>query len=137
MNRSKTEEAIKAAGLTAERVTIEQMEAEIESEHYFTAADGVLGELASDGVLPTPYERENLPTTLKLLTFCVLVLKNGFTVTGKSACASPDNFNAEIGRKIARENAIESMWPLFGFRLRDKISERSRETYNDIVGGGS
>ena len=131
MNRSKTEDAIKAAGLTAERVTIEQMEAEIESEHYFTAADGAIQAQLSSGLA------SNIPPPLRLMTFCVLVLKNGFTVTGKSACASPENFNAETGRKIARENAIESMWPLFGFRLRDKISERSRETYNDIVGGGS
>ena len=51
---------------------------------------------------------------LGLLTFCVLVLRNGFTVTGESACASPENFNAEIGRRIARENAINKVWPLAG-----------------------
>ena len=61
---------------------------------------------------------------LDLLTFCVLVLKNGYTVTGESACASPENFSAEIGRRIARENAINKVWPLLGFLLRDKLSER-------------
>ena len=59
--------------------------------------------------------------TLGLLTFCVLVLRNGFTVTGESACASPENFDAEIGRKIARENAINKVWALMGYELRSKL----------------
>ena len=60
---------------------------------------------------------------LGLLTFCVLVLKNGFTVTGESACASPENFNAEVGRKIARQNAVSKVWPLMGYELRSKLAE--------------
>lgn len=59
---------------------------------------------------------------LGLLTFCVLVLKNGFTVTGESACASPENFDAEIGRKIARQNAVNKIWPLMGYALREKLA---------------
>lgn len=59
---------------------------------------------------------------LGLLTFCVLVLKNGFTVTGESACASPENFDAEIGRKIARQNAVNKIWPLMGYELRSRLS---------------
>jgi hypothetical protein len=79
----------------------------------------------------TVYERANAaPAALGLLTFCVLVLRNGFTVTGESACASPENFDAEIGRKIAREKAIEKVWPLLGFRLRDELS-RPRLTVAD------
>lgn len=62
------------------------------------------------------------PDSLRLLTFCVLVLDNGFTVTGESACASPENFDAELGRKIARQNAVAKIWPLLGFRLRDKLA---------------
>ena len=61
---------------------------------------------------------------LDMLTFCVLVLRNGFTVTGESACASPENFDAEIGRKIARQNAVAKVWPLLGFRLRDDLTAR-------------
>lgn len=61
---------------------------------------------------------------LALLTFCVLVLRNGFTVTGESACASPENFDAELGRKIARKNAIEQVWPLMGYELRTKLARR-------------
>lgn len=59
---------------------------------------------------------------LSLLTFCVLVLKNGFTVTGESACASPENFDAEIGRKIARQNAVQKIWPLMGYALKEKLA---------------
>ena len=58
---------------------------------------------------------------LGLLTFCVLVLKNGFTVTGESACASPENFDAEIGRKIARQNAVQKIWPLMGYELKQRL----------------
>ena len=61
-------------------------------------------------------------TALDLLTFCVLVLKNGFTVTGESACASPENFDAELGRKIARQNAVQKMWPLMGYALKERLS---------------
>lgn len=107
--------------MDAPKVTPADLEAEISSEHYFTARQGVLGELASDGVLPTPYEIQHLPQSLSLLTFCVLVLRNGFTMVGKSACVSPENFDAEIGKRIARENAIEQLWPLLGFRLADKL----------------
>jgi hypothetical protein len=116
------ETTIQAKGLTAPRVTPQDVEAEIVTAHYFTAYNGAMGELASDGVDPTPFERENCPAALKLLTFCVLVLRNGFTVTGESACASPENFDAEIGRKIARQNAVAKIWPLLGFRLRDKLA---------------
>jgi hypothetical protein len=111
------EQEIQAKGLTAPRVTPADIEAEIASAHYFTAFDGVFGSKASH-----PYGNSPCPTELGLLTFCVLVLRNGFTVTGESACASPENFDAELGRKIARQNAVNKVWPLLGFRLRDKLS---------------
>ncbi len=62
--------------------------------------------------------------SLRLLTFCVLILRNGFTVTGESACASPENFNEELGRKIARQNAVSKIWPLMGYELRSKLSDK-------------
>ncbi|CAB4152437.1 Phage protein (N4 Gp49/phage Sf6 gene 66) family [uncultured Caudovirales phage] len=57
----------------------------------------------------------------RTLTVCVLELENGFTVTGESACASPENFNEEIGNKIARENAESKVWALEGYLLRDQL----------------
>lgn len=62
--------------------------------------------------------------SLRLLTFCVLVLRNGFTVTGESACASPENFDAELGRMIARQNAAQKIWPLMGYELRSKLANQ-------------
>ena len=55
------------------------------------------------------------------LTVCALTLRNGFIVTGESACASPANYNQELGLRIARANAREKIWPLLGFRLRDQL----------------
>lgn len=118
MNDKTIEQEIQAKGLTAPRVTPADIEAEIVSEHYFTAGDGFAGVAAlsvEEGGVIAP------PEQLDLLTFCVLVLRNGFTVTGESACASPENFDAEIGRKIARQNAVQKIWPLLGFRLRDDL----------------
>lgn len=54
------------------------------------------------------------------LTICILELRNGFTVTGESACVSPENFDAEIGMKIARENARSKIWALEGYLLKDR-----------------
>ena len=72
-----------------------------------------------------------VPASLGLLTFCVLVLKNGFTVTGESACASPENFDAELGRKIARSNAIDKLGPLLGYALKQRLHDE--EAKNALV----
>ncbi len=118
------EQEIQSKGLTAPRVTPAGIEANIASEHYFTGADGVLGAYRAGGdihpVGGTPSQSAH--QSLGLLTFCVLVLQNGFTVTGESACASPENFDAEVGRKIARQNAVQKIWPLMGYELRSKLS---------------
>jgi len=118
------EQEIQAKGLTAPRVTPADIEASIIGECYFTAEQGRAAAVAPDG---SNHERGyfGLPgqgRPLDLLTFCVLVLRNGFTVTGESACASPENFDAEVGRKIARQNAVQKIWPLLGFRLRDELA---------------
>lgn len=113
MSDHSIEQEIVAKGLTAPRVTPADIEANIHFEYYFTAGDGVRG---SEGATPSC-------SCMDLLTFCVLVLKNGFTVTGESACASPENFDAELGRKIARQNAVSKIWPLMGYALKNKLAE--------------
>ena len=123
------QQEIEAKGLTAPRITPADIEANIVSEHYFTAANGVLGAYKANGdvyvgTMPNDLNAGALP----LLTFCVLVLKNGFTVTGESACASPENFDAEIGRKIARQNAVNKIWPLMGYELKSKLASRRKCT---------
>ena len=104
------EQEIQAKGLTAPRITPADIEASIAKELFFTAGQAARG--------------LNLPASPSddLLTFCVLTLRNGFTVTGESACASPENFDAEIGRNIARQNAVAKVWPLMGYELRSKLA---------------
>lgn len=109
MNDQTIEQEIQAKGLNAPRVTPADIEANIVGEYFFTAAAATKECPQFDA--------------LRLLTFCVLVLKNGFTVTGESACASPENFDAELGRKIARQNAVAKIWPLMGYELRSKIAK--------------
>ena len=106
------ERQILAKGLTTPRVTPKTLENNIVHAEYFTAAQGASGA----GAIYQDYM-----TSLSLLTFCVLVLKNGFTVTGESACASPENFNAEIGKQIAFENAKQKIWPLMGYALKQEL----------------
>lgn len=105
----KLEQKLQGLGLNAPRVTPTKLIEVIQEVHFFTAAEGV----------------ESLPedSPLHLLTICVIVLENGFTVLGKSACASPENFIEEIGREIAYDNALEEIWPLEGYLLKQKLSE--------------
>ena len=122
MNES-IEQQIQQNGKTAPRVTQADVEAAIASEHYFTGTEGVLGLLSADGVPATAYEKANVVhSALGLLTFCVLILRNGFTVTGESACVSPENFDAEIGRCVARDNAISKVWQLLGYALKERLA---------------
>lgn len=119
------EQEIQAKGLIAPRVTPADIEAAIFCEYGFTAAEAI---------------RDMVPghPSLGLLTFCVLVLRNGFTVTGESACASPENFNAALGLKIARANAVQKVWPLLGFRLRDRLcaEDHAGQSANPMPGDG-
>ena len=161
------EHEIQAKGLTAPRITPDDIEANIVGEYYFSAERAASGfdksmvdrflawtlpkDFSPDAgisfdppqnpawhpigtnLLNADQAKEMLQhvvgcapvlPSLKLLTFCVLVLRNGFTVTGESACASPENFDAEIGRKIARENAVQKIWPLMGYELRSKLAAK-------------
>lgn len=88
----------------------EDIEGYIAEEHYIN-----LGE-----ALNTPPDH---PT--RVMTQCVILLKNGFTVTGESGCADPRKFDAEIGRKIARANALNKVWPLMGYVLRSQLAGMS------------
>lgn len=117
------EQEIVRKGLTAPRVTPADIEGNIASEWFFTGGEGAYG-AALGGV---PYDQQPpVPAghPLHLLTFCVLVLNNGFTVVGKSACASPENFDVTLGRKIARADAVNQIWPLMGYALREKLAQK-------------
>lgn len=98
-NEADIEKEIQAKGLNAPRLNPDHIDSVIVSEQYHV-----------------------FPNTT--MTVCALTLKNGFIVVGESAAASPDNFNAEIGRKIARDNARNKIWALEGYLLRSRLTKR-------------
>lgn len=101
-------EDLSAKGATHPRVSLGDMTDAIASEHYINAGDAV-----GEGLFASP---------LGLMTICFLTMKNGFVVLGKSAPASPANYDEAKGRTFAREDAIRQLWPLMGFSLRDKLA---------------
>lgn len=95
------EQTLQEKGLTAPRLTPAQIDATIAGEAYHV-----------------------LPGTQ--LTVCVLTLRNGFTVTGEGACASPENFDEQVGRDIARRNARDKIWALEGYLLKQALHEQAK-----------
>lgn len=96
-NEAAIENEIQEKGLNAPRLSPEKIDATITGEDYH--------------VFPGSQ-----------LTVCCLTLRNGFTVIGESACASPENFDAELGQKIARGKARDKIWALEGYLLKEKLS---------------
>jgi hypothetical protein len=92
------EQEILRKGLTAPRITPADIEAAIVAEQYHVF----------------------LGTTL---TICCLTLRNGTTVAGESACASPENFDREIGQRIARTDAKQKIWALEGYLLKQRLRD--------------
>lgn len=111
------EQAIVSAGADkAPRVTPFELEAQVRSEFYFTASDGVLGE-SQGGTRPAAW------TNLDQVTICVLILRNGTKVVGvNEGPVSRENFNADIGRQYARQKAVDQIWPMLGYELRTKLA---------------
>lgn len=91
------EQEIQAKGLNAPRLSPEKIDATIAAEAYYV-----------------------FPGTT--LTVCCLTLRNGYTVVGESASASPENFDAALGRKIARQHARDKIWALEGYALRSQLA---------------
>ncbi|MBJ9903156.1 hypothetical protein I5703_10825 [Acinetobacter bereziniae] len=107
------EQEIQSKNLNAPRLTPDYIDSKIKAVEYILPREVCKRD---NGV-----EVFDAPLPLQTLTFCILTLENGFTVTGESACASPENFDAEIGRKIAFENARNKIWPLEGYLLKEKL----------------
>lgn len=100
MNETAIENEILSKGLTAPRLTPDDIDAVIGLVEYFRVT--------------------------AVLTVCVITLRNGFTVTGESACASPENYDKEIGNKIAFQNAREKIWALEGYLLKQRLYEAAQ-----------
>lgn len=92
------EKAIQARGLTAPRITPDDIEEVIVKEQYYV-----------------------FPGTT--LTICALTLANGFVVAGESASTSPENFDEGIGRHVSRAKARDKIWDLEGYRLKQQLSQ--------------
>lgn len=103
------EKEIQEKGKTAPRLTPQHIDDQIVAEYSGRASDLFKG-------APTH-------VALSCLTICVIVTKNGFTLVGKSACASPENFDEEIGHKIARDDARQQIWALEGYQLRTHLAK--------------
>ena len=97
-NEKQIEQEIQDKGLNAPRLTPDHIDSIIAGETYTNLPDG-------------------------RTVICQLTLKNGFTIDGKSACVSKENFNQEIGNKIARQNAREKIWELEGYLLKEKLHQ--------------
>jgi hypothetical protein len=93
------EAEIQTKGLNAPRLTPQMIDATIKSEAYHV-----------------------FPGTT--MTVCALTLRNGFQVIGESAAASPENFDAAIGKRIARDNARNKIWALEGYLLKTLLSNK-------------
>lgn len=117
---------------THPRVSLADLEANIKEEHYFNMRDALNGEaarLAAGDRFPSDH-----PTAT--MTVCVLVLQNGFIVVGKATPASPENFNPEVGRKFALEDAMRQMWPIMAYALKERMMNREidREARDALKG---
>lgn len=108
MNDQDIEKEILNKCLTAPRVTPEHLNSVIANEQYYV-----------------------FPGTT--FTSCLLTLSNGFNVHGESACASPENFDYDLGKSIAKENAKNKIWVLEGYLLKDQISKG--EVLESFTGG--
>lgn len=102
------EKEIQDKGLTAPRVTLDHIESLITGEYWTTLDKAFAGAPVAAG--------------MSRFTLVVLVLRNGFIVTGESVPASSANFDEALGRKIARQHAIDKIWMLEGYALRERLA---------------
>lgn len=112
-----------AEGASAPRVTLDSIISHIRHCVFFTGGEAARAFGADVG----------FPASLDVLTVCLITMDNGFTVIGKSAPASEENFCPEKGREFAHEDAIRQLWPLEGYLLRSQRvyadnAEQSQET---------
>lgn len=102
-----------AEGATAPRITLDYIKDQIEQQ-WFVTADRI------------PSERARLAVVEKIkhITVCLMIMKNGFCVIGKSAPMSPENFDEEKGKTFAYEDCIRQLWPMYAFaQLQGKMPQ--------------
>ena len=97
------------------KITRGHVESAIHSEHYFGAGEALRA--IDEGEFLTWVDEAPSRLALDMLTICVLVLKNGFTVTGESVCLQPEYFDADVEREAARQDAVQKCWPILSHAL--------------------
>ena len=141
MTNEEYEELVVEKKLSGRRVTPDGIAAKIIAVAYFTGEEAVRGSsdsrvyLADNSAMKGVYtsysiiEEGNLDVaqvSRQLLTFCIITVQNGFTFVGKSACADPMNFNAEIGRRLAYEDAYRQVMSHEGYLLKENIYNETK-----------
>jgi hypothetical protein len=106
-------EAECAQGRMAPRVSLTDIESAIVARYDLTGASAIGAECPAH-------------ESLDVLSICIVVMRNGFTLIGKAAPASPANFDRELGIKLAYEDAVRQVWPLMGYALRDRILAQAK-----------
>jgi Phage protein (N4 Gp49/phage Sf6 gene 66) family len=101
---------------TAPRVSLKDIEAEISSIAYMTGAKF----LSHADVLHSPTKSHPV-LQASTLTICMVTLKNGWMVTASGAPASPENYDAKQGQKIAYDKCVAQIWPLMGYQLKEQL----------------
>lgn len=92
--------------MNANKVTLEGIHAKIKDECYLVLPDG-------------------------RTTVCILTMENGYTVQGLSACVDAANFDINLGRKYAHQDAINKIWPLEGYLLAQRMHDSKSVSVTD------
>lgn len=117
------DDAAQAAGTGAPRVTLKYMEDRMERVDYFTLGDVILGDRFERTLGLHGEEVQARPVhNLDCTTVCAISMSNGFVVQGYSACASPENFNETFGRELAYKDAVNKLWSLEAYLLRERLA---------------
>lgn len=117
------EQQIQAKGLTAPRVTPEDVEASIASEHYYTAEHGIEGAVSRGELWARHAAEWPGDTPMPYITHCVIVMRNGHKIVGvDTGSVSNANFDPELARELARKDAVSQIWPLLGYALRERLA---------------
>lgn len=135
-NDQTIEAEIQAKGLTAPRVTPQDVQNIIASVYYFKARDGLLGSLVpytdeDDCLMSGPHlDRsmwdvvEESDAGLLDITICVMILQNGHKIVGvNTGPVSPSNFDEDLARKLAHDDAVRQILPLLVYELRSKLAQ--------------
>ena len=120
MDSLKASDALAASVAVAPRVKLSDIEAAIAARFDVTADDAV-----RHGAWTVTDQQAHVTPMLdrlRILSICILVMKNGYTVIGKSVPASPANFDRDLGKAFAYDDAVRQLWPLMGFALRDRLA---------------